>query len=183
MIKPETHPFEALIGIWSGDKGIDISPEPDGTETSPYYETITFTPTSNVDNADVQELFVIQYHQVVRRKSTGNIFHDQSGYWMWEEKEKMLIHSFTIPRGLNVLAKGEMKNENGVLTMEVSADSENKNYGITESIFMEKNAHTKSFRQKFIIENGTLTYSQTTSLDIYGREFEHTDDNVLILQK
>jgi hypothetical protein len=34
-------PLEELIGLWQGDKGTDIAPEPDGTEISPYFETIT----------------------------------------------------------------------------------------------------------------------------------------------
>ena len=36
-------PLSKLIGVWKGDKGMDIAPEPDGTEENPYYETITFT--------------------------------------------------------------------------------------------------------------------------------------------
>ena len=34
-------PLTNLIGTWNGDKGMDIAPEPDGTEHNPYYETIT----------------------------------------------------------------------------------------------------------------------------------------------
>ena len=32
-------PLESLIGTWEGNKGMDISPEPEGTEENPYYET------------------------------------------------------------------------------------------------------------------------------------------------
>ena len=28
-------PLAGLIGSWSGDKGTDIAPDPDGTETNP----------------------------------------------------------------------------------------------------------------------------------------------------
>ena len=35
-------PLAALAGIWRGDKGSDISPEPDGHEENPFYETISF---------------------------------------------------------------------------------------------------------------------------------------------
>ena len=36
-------PLACLVGTWKGDKGMDVSPEPDGsTEESPYFETILF---------------------------------------------------------------------------------------------------------------------------------------------
>ena len=30
-------PLAALIGTWEGDKGVDVAPEPDGTEEKLYY--------------------------------------------------------------------------------------------------------------------------------------------------
>ena len=33
-------PLAGLIGSWRGEKGMDVSPEPDGEERSPFYETI-----------------------------------------------------------------------------------------------------------------------------------------------
>ena len=29
-------PLAGLIGVWKGDKGLDVAPEPDGTENNPY---------------------------------------------------------------------------------------------------------------------------------------------------
>ena len=49
-------PLAALVGTWEGDKGTDIAPEPDGTEENPYYETITFYPAGDVENAETQTL-------------------------------------------------------------------------------------------------------------------------------
>jgi hypothetical protein len=176
------NPFDLLLGTWQGDKGLDIAPEPDGTETNPYYETITFSKTSDVENAESEYLFVVQYQQVVRRKSTGKIFHDQSGYWMWNAKENMLMHSFSIPRGVCVLAKGEMEKDQNNLVLEVSATAGDDNFGIIQSQFMQENAKTSSFKQKLVLKDGVLTYSQTTILEIYGKIFEHTDDNILKLR-
>ena len=45
--------------------GIDIAPEPDGTETNPFYETITFTEADDVTNAESQALVALHYHQIV----------------------------------------------------------------------------------------------------------------------
>ena len=62
-------PLAGLVGTWKGDKGMDISPEPDGTEENPYYETIEFDAAGDVTNAESQTLAIVRYHQVVKRKS------------------------------------------------------------------------------------------------------------------
>jgi len=40
---------------------VDIAPEPDGQETNPYFETITYDPVSGLKNAESQSLEVIHY--------------------------------------------------------------------------------------------------------------------------
>ena len=77
-------PLRGLIGSWKGDKGLDVAPEPDGTEENPYWETLDFEAIGDVTNAESQTLTVLRYQQVVRRKSNDEIFHDQCGYWMWD---------------------------------------------------------------------------------------------------
>ena len=73
-------PLAALIGTWTGDHGVDVAPEPGGAETNPYFETITFSPVGEVTNAESQDLAVLHYRQIVRRKSDGEVFHDETGY-------------------------------------------------------------------------------------------------------
>ena len=91
-------PLKELIGIWEGDKGIDIAPDPEeGTEKNPYYETITYTASGELSNAETQGLAFVHYHQIVKRKSNDEVFHDQTGYWMWDAKEKTIMHSLVIP--------------------------------------------------------------------------------------
>ncbi len=34
-----TSPLNALIGVWKGNKEMDIIPEPEVDENNPYYET------------------------------------------------------------------------------------------------------------------------------------------------
>lgn len=38
----------------------------------------------NVTNAETQHLTVLHYHQIVRHKSDGEVFHNETGYWMWD---------------------------------------------------------------------------------------------------
>ena len=176
-------PLTPLIGTWKGDKGMDIAPEPDGTEENPYYETITYTAGGDLSNAKSQKLAVVYYRQIVTRKATNGVFHDQTGYWLWDSKENIIMHGFAIPRAVCVLAGNtyskHSKNHETVLDVEAAPD--NPDWGIIQSPFMQKNAKTTSFKQMVKIANGKMWYKETTMLDIYGREFEHTDENELSL--
>ena len=100
-------PLAALVGVWKGDKGLDLSPEPDGIERNPYYEVITFELAGDVTNAEEQTLSVVRYHQVVSRKSNDEVFHDQVGYWLWDPADNTIVENFTIPRGVAVVAGGK----------------------------------------------------------------------------
>ncbi len=179
-------PLKALIGVWKGDKGLDVAPEPDGAENNPYYETIIFTAVGDVSNAETQVLSVVRYHQVVQRVSNNKVFHDQTGYWMWDPKAETVMHSLVIPRAVCVLAGGEYKGQKdaeGNVVLDVSAKMNDENWGIIQSPFMKKNACTTEFRQQMTISNEALSYAQTIVVEIYGKTFEHTDQNKLILQK
>lgn len=179
-------PLKAFVGVWKGDKGMDIAPESDGTEENPYYETITFTEGGDLTNGEEQVLSVLHYRRIVCRKSDDGVFHDETGYYMWDVANNVIMHSLNIPRAVSLLAGGAMKDEdykNGKLTIDISAGIDNKDWGIVQSPFMREKALTKSYRQELTIENGKMVYAETTMLDIYGREFEHTDKNELELQK
>ena len=172
-------PLESLIGTWQGDKGMDISPEPEGTEESPYYETITFTPIGEVENAESQVLAILRYQQIVRRKSNDEVFHDQTGYWTWDAQEGGVIQSVVIPRGVCVLAGGRYSDTGSPVKLVVSAKLGDPDWGIVQSPFMRDKAKTTAFHHELSIEDGVLSYFETTSLEIYGRTFEHTDENKL----
>ncbi len=179
-------PLKALIGVWKGDKGLDISPEPDGAASNPYYETITYTAIGEVANAETQVLSAVHYRQIVQRKSNNQVFHDETGYWMWDPKAEIVMHSLVIPRAVCVLAGGQYKGQKaaeGNIVLEVSAKINDENWGIIQSPFMHKNARTTEFRHKITVLNGKLSYSETTIVEIYAKVFEHTDQNDLILQR
>ena len=185
-LKVDYGPLTGLIGVWEGNKGMDIAPEPDGTEENPYYETITFTEGGTLSNAESQVLSILYYRQIVKRKSNDEVFHDQTGYWLWDPREKVVMHTLTIPRAVSLVAGGSYNGEkdaDGNTVIEVLAGIDNKDWGIAQSPFMQKNAKTTDFQIKVIVGNGKMTYSETTMLDIYGRVFEHTDTNVLTIRE
>jgi hypothetical protein len=177
-------PLERLIGVWKGDGGVDIAPEPDGEENNPYFETTTYSAVGDVTNAEAQTLAVIHYRQIVQRKSNGDVFHDQVGYWMWDAPTNTIMHSFVIPRAVCVLAGGVYtgkQDAEGRAVLELSAKVDDAKWKIIQSPFMQENASTTEFRQEVVVGGNRLTYSQTTMVDIYGKTFEHTDCNELTL--
>jgi hypothetical protein len=174
-------PLTGLIGTWRGDKGMDIAPEPDGIEENPYYETITFEAAGDVTNAESQVLAVVRYHQLVSRKSNNQVFHDESGYWMWDAQQGLIMQSLVIPRAVCVLAgaRYEEAGEDDKIELIVGAKGGDPDWGILQSPFMRDYARTVEFRHRISIGGDILEYSETTVLDIYGQVFDHIDSNEL----
>lgn len=169
-------PLAGLIGEWKGDRGIDIAPEPNDTERSPYYETIVFEGIGDVENAEKQLLTILRYQEKVYRKSNDEQFHDQVGYLTWDEATGVITHSFVIPRGVGVVAGGKVISEEGnKITIKVDAADGDKDWGVSQSPFMRDNARTKSFTHTIVLEGDEMSYEERTLLDIYGREFDHVD--------
>ena len=69
-------PLTGFIGVWTGDQGVDVSPEPSEDEQSSYYERLVFDPAGDVDNADSQVLVILRYNLVVMRKRNDEVFHN-----------------------------------------------------------------------------------------------------------
>ncbi|EQA38579.1 PF08768 domain protein [Leptospira inadai serovar Lyme str. 10] len=179
-------PLSALIGHWQGDKGLDISPLPVGQEVNPYFESISFEPIGLTTNAESQILAGLYYRQLVSRKSDSKVFHDQTGYWMWEEKTRNIFHTFVIPRGVCVLAGGQFQKseqEASATRLQLSAKAGDADWGIIQSPFMHSTAQTLSYEITLTVRGEFLSYSQSTVLKIYDKTFTHTDDNTLRLQK
>lgn len=187
FLKPETGmstedvmdygPLTGLIGAWEGERGLDLAPEPDGDEATPYYETLVFEAAGEVTNAEEQTLAVLRYHQVVCRKENGEVFHDQVGYWMWDEGRNTVMQSLAIPRGVTVVASGTPASDGDNVVL--SVDTQGSAGEIAQSAFMKEKARTTRFHHKIVLAGDTLSYEETTVLDIYGRTMDHTDANVL----
>lgn len=175
-------PLAGLIGTWKGDKGVDRAPEPDGEERNPFFETLLFEACGDVENAQQQVLAIVRYHQVVSRKSNNKVFHNESGYWSWDAKTGVLMQSLTIPRGFALLAGGRFdarQSYEGEIVLEVRAAADDTQWGIVQSPFLREKARTTAFTRKITLNGEGLNYSQSTLLQIYGREYNHTDVNRL----
>ena len=176
-------PLAGLVGSWEGDKGTDTSPEPDGKEETAYYETILFEAIGDVTNAEAQTLAAVRYYQVVSKKQNDEVFHNETGYWMWDSKTDVIMHSLTIPRGVCILAGGQSVVSGSATVLEVKAAVGDGDWGIIQSPFMRDNARTEAFTHNITVDGDSLTYSETMFLDIYGKKFDHTDKNTLSRRK
>ena len=171
-------PLYHLIGTWSGHSGSDRAPKPDGDDVTCFYETIKFSPVGKVFNAEEQGLVAIHYHQIVTRKSDDLVYHNQTGYWMWDKDSDKIMYSIAIPRAVCLLAEGVYKTAKNIsfdLKTNLSAPSES----IVQSEFMNQKAKTENFEIKLELSKEELSYEQITYLDIYGKKFEHKDSNRL----
>ena len=175
-------PLFGLIGRWEGDRGLDVSPdpeEPNGIERNPFTETIIYDAVGDVENAQEQILAVVRYHQVVTRKSTGLVFHDQVGHWMYDKATGVIMHSLSIPRGVCLLAGGKATSVDGVTTLSVEARLGSADFGVVQSPFMRDKASTDAFEMRVNIDGDNMNYNEVTYLTIYGKKFDHRDKSVL----
>lgn len=173
-------PLAQLIGRWVGNRGLDNAPdanaEPDKTA---FTDEMVFTVAGYAENAEEQELVAVKYHHVVRKKSSGHIFHDQIGHWIYEPATNAIMHSLTIPRGVCLLAGGSFEQQQSEAIFHVTAKAGDDSFGIVQSPFMLNNAKTKAFEMKMTVNKDTLSYREVTSLYIYDKDFEHVDKSEL----
>ncbi|MFM2588121.1 heme-binding beta-barrel domain-containing protein [Vibrio sp. TBV020] len=172
-------PLAPLVGTWKSVEtgGVDMSPGQTGSvvgkggpAVTPFYEVMTFEVAADATNASDQYLVALYYKQEVFRKADDTKFHDQRGYLIYDQKNQMVYNSFCVPRTTCVTAEGPAGD-----TMTLTAAPR----GIAESEYMTNNAKTTGFVMNISITDQQLTYSQTSSLDIYGKPFAHTDSSTL----
>ncbi len=173
-------PLAQLIGKWVGNKGLDNAPDSNANPNkTAFTDEIIFTASGPAENAEEQNLVSIKYHHVVRELTNGHIFHDQIGHWIYEKSTNIIMHSLSIPRAVCLLAGGEYQENNGESIFNVEAKAGSQAYGIVQSPFMLEKAKTKAFKMNLSVKENKLNYHEVTSLHIYGKDFEHTDTNVL----
>ena len=165
-------PLSGLIGTWKGNKGVDLAPEPDGTERNEFYETIIFSEAGDLSNAEEQQLSALHYVLKVQRVTNDRVIHQETGYWMWEHGTESVMHSLTIPRGICVLAGGSVTEktvtENPSIGGEdqqtkeqiflVEAKLGNEQWPIIQTAFLKQKASMKAYQQKVVLSGDTLQY-------------------------
>tara|TARA_Y100000588_G_scaffold223788_1_gene237780 strand:- start:938 stop:1558 length:621 start_codon:yes stop_codon:yes gene_type:complete len=176
-------PLAKLVGTWKSVEagGIDVSPGQEGTDVgaggpavTPFYEVMTFKVAADATNASDQYLVALYYKQEVFRKADDSKFHDQRGYFIYDQENQIVYNSYCVPRTTCITAEGPAGD-----TMTLVASKR----GIAKSEYMTDNVTTTDFTMNISISDDMLTYSQTTGLEIYNKAFAHTDSSTLVKVK
>ena len=172
-------PLAALIGTWKTvpSTGVDVAPGQTGSDVgkggkavSPFYETITFTPNIPVTNNSVQNLISVFYHQAVYRTTNNHHFHDQIGYLTCDKTNNLVYDTSCVPRGVCFVAEGRPGS-----TMTLTTKSQ----GIAQTQYMAHNDSTNFVKITLAVSGNTLKYKYETHLFVYGKPFDHTDEDTL----
>lgn len=172
-------PLRGMAGTWEGEKGLDVKPKAEGPKTQAYVERIDLQPIDGQTNGP-QLFYGLRYHTFITKPGLTKAYHDQIGYWLWEPKTGLIIHTLAIPRGQTALAMGQAGAD--AKTFEVASERGTTVNGISSNPFLEEAFRTDSFRMKVTInDDGTWSYFEDTVLQIKGQAepFHHTDRNTL----
>lgn len=185
-------PLRQFLGVWEGNKGIDISPglpnhKLTDTETN-YKEQWIFKPIYPATENHDQKLRQVVHDTNAWRgtpstasKNAGEPFHAQRGFWVWDPSTGMLLNSFAVPRGIVVNAGGIV--EPNSTEFELVAEAGSETYGVCQNPFLIDNFKVVRYTLKVKLnKDGSLKYFQNTELKINGRPgtFDHTDENTLM---
>lgn len=172
-------PLQYLVGIWEGDKGIDVAPSKDrSTKQNLYRERMEFTPMDDVHNHE-QHLGAVRYKTTIWPQGSKDPFHEEVGYWLWDPERKEVLRCFLIPRGISIIAGGAAGQNAKSYTLE--ANSGDCTHGICCNKFLDEEFKTVRYVCKIECDGETLKYEQISTLKLKGREalFDHTDTNTL----
>jgi hypothetical protein len=172
-------PLGGLAGIWESAKGLDVNPYIGAPRRQDYVERIEAQPIDPQSNGP-QFFYGLRYHTHIVKPGEVETYHDQVGYWLWEPRAGLILHSLTIPRGQVVLASGHATLD--AKTFEVTATRGSTENGICSTSFLEYAFRTDSFRMAVTIDGpDQWSYFEDTVLQVRGRPepFHHTDRNTL----
>jgi hypothetical protein len=173
-------PLAALAGIWEGDKGDDVAPSDDrGTEQNKFRERLVLEPIAPVNNHE-QTLHGLRYATMAWRIGEQAPFHEETGYWLWDPKEKQVLKCFIVPRGIAVIAGGTAEPTARAFTLTADVDSET--YGVCSNRFLDQEFKTVRFEVTVTIHDAdTFSYDEDTQIRIKGQDqiFHHRDKNTL----
>jgi len=173
-------PLASWIGVWEGEKGLDVAPGAAREEAStPFSERMTFELLGAVDNHE-QQLWGLRYRTEVTRLSDGMGFHEDMGYWLWDAEREQVMRAFVVPRGVSVLAGGAATADSRSFSIEAVRGA--PIYGVSANAFLDEAFRIERFTMDVRMEDdGRLRYEEDTVMRMPGREalFHHTDACVL----
>lgn len=173
-------PLAAFAGTWEGSRGIDLAPDDDrvSVERNEFRERVVLEPIGLVENHE-QQLYGLRYAKTAWRLGVDDSFHEEVGYWLWDAKASQVMLSFIVPRGVTVLAGGDVAAD--ATRFSLAADVGSEVFGICSGPFLDREFKTVRYEIELSTQGETFSYKQNTQLQIVGQSklFDHTDDNTL----
>ncbi|HQR09760.1 MAG TPA: heme-binding beta-barrel domain-containing protein [Casimicrobiaceae bacterium] len=172
-------PLRPMAGIWTGARGLDVSPKADGPEKQAFIERYELQPIDAQVNGP-QLYYGLRYHTQIFKPGDPETFHDQVGYWLWEPATGELLLTLAIPRGQVAMYQGNAAADAKSFRLEAKRGSLTN--GIVSGKFLEHAFRTESCTITVTINaDGTWSYDHDTVLVMPGQDapFHHTDRNTL----
>ena len=170
-------PLGPMAGNWEGDQGVDLAPTPNGPVESKFREHMVLTPFGPVKNRS-QVLYGLRYSTMAWRIGDADPFHEEVGYWLWDPGEQEVRRCFFVPRGVAVIAGGQVSPDSKHFRL--AAESGSSTNGVLSSRFLDASARVQRYEIAVNIHSdGSFSYTEDTVLDFLGDQFHHTDENRL----
>jgi len=180
MNKVDYGPLELLIGTWKGELGSDRVPKTYGEKTNLFRETTVFEGVGQTENIDKEILRNVRYVTQIQRINDGKMIHDQVGYYSWIPASDKIMHSFTIPRGMAVVAGGDYTQNQGGYDLKISLTAKpDGEWPIVQSEFLKKNSRVTGFEMELTIKGDELSYMEHSYMHVFDKDFDHLDQNRL----
>ena len=133
----EYGPLKSLIGSWEseGFLGENRAPDPQrNVENTKFRQEMTFEPIGDVNNHE-QVLYALRYStKAWEDGDDSGPFHEEVGYFIWDQKNNEVMKSFIVPRGISVNAGGSAKS--GDKKFSVKAELGSATYGVCSNKFL-----------------------------------------------
>lgn len=172
-------PLTPMAGVWRGVRGLDVKPKVDGPRKQAYVERLELQPIDPVTNGP-QLLYGLRYQVHITKPEQVKTYHEQVGYWLWEPTTQTVIHTLSIPRGVTLMAGGQVAPDARSFTLR--ARKGDAHFGIHSVPFLTHAFDTVEFViQVETHADGTWSYEEDTVLRIAGQTelFHHVDRNTL----
>jgi hypothetical protein len=170
-------PLAPLAGTWESEAGVDTSRIHGEEKITRFRERIVFEPLGPVNNGP-QALYGLRYATTCWRLGEDDPFHEELGYWMWDELNKQLMRCFLVPRAVSVLAGGYV--EPGAKQFHLEAELGSETYGVLTNRYLHDSYKTKRYTLDVTVnDDGSFSYFEDTQLWIPVKQeiFHHTDEN------
>jgi len=172
-------PLAALAGTWEGDAGIDFSRIHSVEKETKYREKVVLEPLGPVKNGP-QELYGLRYAMTAYRLGEDEGFHEELGYWLWDESNGQVLRCIMVPRGVLINAGGDAKADSK--SFHLAAEVGSETYGVMSNKYLDESYKTMKYSIDISIhDDGSFSYKQDTQLWIPVKKaiFHHTDQNTL----